>query len=496
MTVAMTSPERRKAPRMPVGRIAYLNFEEHNGGIILNVSQGGLCFHSIVPVPAGGTVRFWLLERGERIKGEGRLVWMDDSQKRGGLCFVRMSADAREKIWDLASEPRTGVAAASPGSVPGRGRSAGLVRLRVPSPQAFRLRLFRGFSGGLVIGLLISALVAGTLASHRQLGELLVRLGERLGAKPQAKAVVAQPIPAASVPSAESKTAPLAVRPTELRKPPAPVVYPEREDDSLLVVPRLAMPAKTQPESAAPKLSANVTTVVGEGVSAKPPLTAENVTISPPPPAISSPKSLITPLPIIPDKSGTGLPPNAPNRTVVLSETSRPDDPGSAEQMYFEVGKFRQQLWARQETDKLAKLGFPATVLQKGRLWMNSYHVLVGPYDKSEDAAAAHRNLVASGFEARPFERGSRTFALPASLMLHGAQVPVGDCVIRWESYISDVKVKFEQDNYVVATADAKWVSHDPKYEHSATVYVQNRDGSRSLIEVRFQGMDRALVFR
>jgi hypothetical protein len=80
--------------------------------------------------------------------------------------------------------------------------------------------------------------------------------------------------------------------------------------------------------------------------------------------------------------------------------------------------------------------------------------------------------------------------------MLHGAQVPVGDCVIRWESYISDVKVKFEQDNYVVATADAKWVSHDPKYEHSATVYVQNRDGSRSLIEVRFQGMDRALVFR
>src|SRR5215472_2072421 len=104
MAVAMTSPERRRAPRMPVGRIAYINFEEHHGGIIVNVSQSGLCFHSIVPLQVTKTVPFWLSEGGVRIEGQGRLVWTADSQKRGGLCFTSMSPEACDQLCDLASE--------------------------------------------------------------------------------------------------------------------------------------------------------------------------------------------------------------------------------------------------------------------------------------------------------------------------------------------------------------------------------------------------------
>jgi hypothetical protein len=31
--------------------------------------------------------------------------------------------------------------------------------------------------------------------------------------------------------------------------------------------------------------------------------------------------------------------------------------------------------------ETLAQSGFQAVVVRKGRLWMNSYHVLVGPFD-------------------------------------------------------------------------------------------------------------------
>jgi hypothetical protein len=35
MAVAMTSPERRAAPRVVLGKICYVNFGENNGGIVV-----------------------------------------------------------------------------------------------------------------------------------------------------------------------------------------------------------------------------------------------------------------------------------------------------------------------------------------------------------------------------------------------------------------------------------------------------------------------------
>ncbi len=187
---------------------------------------------------------------------------------------------------------------------------------------------------------------------------------------------------------------------------------------------------------------------------------------------------------------------NAAKRTTVQSEAFPLISRNSNEQMFFEIGKFKQQDWAAEESSKVAKLGFPSTVLRRGHLWMNSYHVLVGPYSVREEAEAAHKDLLSRGFNAKPFERGSREIALPARLTLHGTQAPAGDCVIRWESYIDNVKVRFEQDDHIVATAEGKWVSRDPKYEHNATVYMKKADGSRTLVELRFEGMTRALVFQ
>jgi hypothetical protein len=163
--------------------------------------------------------------------------------------------------------------------------------------------------------------------------------------------------------------------------------------------------------------------------------------------------------------------------------------------MFFEVGGFKSRQQAHSATQKLAQLGFPATAVHKNHLWADAYHVLVGPYGDDEEAEATHQNLVSHGFRPRPFERGSRTLILRSGVTLNGTHMPVGECVINWESYVSDAVVKFVHDNDVVATTSGKWVKREVKYPEDAYVYRKNGDGSRTLLEIRFAGMRQALVF-
>jgi len=162
--------------------------------------------------------------------------------------------------------------------------------------------------------------------------------------------------------------------------------------------------------------------------------------------------------------------------------------------MYFDLGKFKDELWARNLGDKLTQLGLQTSVLQRGHLWMNSYQVLVGPYGNEEQATKIHHDLLSRGYKPRPFERGSRNFLFGSAMTLNGAQLPVGDFTISWESYVTDAKVKFAQGNDVVATADGRWMKQPWRYEHNEFVYVKGNNGSRALVEIHFSGLDRALV--
>ena len=163
--------------------------------------------------------------------------------------------------------------------------------------------------------------------------------------------------------------------------------------------------------------------------------------------------------------------------------------------MYLEVGKFKDQPPASEVKDKLATLGFPASVTQKGRFWGNSYYVLVGPYDNDREAKAAHKSLTSRGFKPRAFERGSRAFAFSYVLTLNGARIPVGDYSIRWESYSSLVVVEFVQNNDIVATVDGKWAKRDTPYDRSAYAFTRYGDGSRNLVWIQFAGMRQTLIF-
>jgi hypothetical protein len=183
------------------------------------------------------------------------------------------------------------------------------------------------------------------------------------------------------------------------------------------------------------------------------------------------------------------------NQPGVHSEGSDAANADLTRELYFEVGKFKNPLQAQDETDKLAQLGLPVTAVQKGFLWTNSYHVLVGPYGDEGRAQATQETLVSSGFKPRPFEKGSRNFTLLSSLTLNGSQTPQGDYTITWESYIGDASVKLVHNSSVVASADGRWVKHEAKYPRDAYVYRRNADGSRTLLEIHFGGMRQALVF-
>jgi SPOR domain len=162
--------------------------------------------------------------------------------------------------------------------------------------------------------------------------------------------------------------------------------------------------------------------------------------------------------------------------------------------MYFDLGKFKDELWARNLGDKLAQLGLQTSVIQRGHLWMNSFQVLVGPYANQEQATKIHQDLLSHGYKPRPFERGSRNFLFGSAMTLNGAKLPVGDFTISWESYVTDAKVKFALGNDVIATADGRWTKQPRRYEHNEFVYVKGSNGSRTLVEIHFSGQDRSLV--
>jgi hypothetical protein len=162
---------------------------------------------------------------------------------------------------------------------------------------------------------------------------------------------------------------------------------------------------------------------------------------------------------------------------------------------YLELGKFKEKLLADKTTGQLSQLGFPASIVPWSRFFGKSYQVLVGPYETDREAQAAQNDLASLGFAPRSYERGRRDFFLPPALRISGTRLPVGDCVISWESYTPNAIVKFaDARGMTVLTIDGNWMKRSPKYTQNAIVYVGNKDGSRTLVEIRFSGMEQALV--
>jgi predicted lipid-binding transport protein (Tim44 family) len=568
----MRMTEHRQAPRIAMQALAYVNLEPESGGIIVNLSEGGLCFQAATPVQRPGTVRFWLSHRDHGIEAESELMWTAEGRKRGGLRFTHLSPEAREEIRTWISQHGVAVSTqenvsssfASPHSAPSLSadrldptttsrepETVGRLSLNQPGR-----RLLTGFSGGLTVGILASAFVGGVFllnAHRRDLGESLIRLGERLGGRTQTEGASREPqqlspdmqqaspepqrlssatlrIASEASPAASNPPVGLSERLRVISDPkPPPIetkgVAPEQpavtpETRKLTPEPQTALPTQVpdlRPEGVVSQPAVETSkpeAVKLQTMTAVPVVDLPNSNAMVSSVATAGPTTMPQPSSPANDtapRSGAGAGTSSGRSAGVVQaanplmasgsqpalhiEQVKPADTGSLSEKFLEVGKFKEKVWADKTTVKLSEFGYPVKVIPKSSAWKKSYQVVVGPFGTDPEAEAAHRSLASNGFEPRSFERGARGFRFPRTLKVAGTSVPMGDCTIRWESYMPDAIVKIESRDGGSVTAEGTWVKRGPKYGDDAVVYMKNVDGSQSLVEIRFSGMGQVLVF-
>ena len=337
-------------------------------------------------------------------------------------------------------------------------------------------------------GILVSAFVVAifSLLTHSralgnrlvQLGNSLVQLGEQLGAKSSAELLSPAP-PTNSQDARLSAPAPQPVSevskttPAESQIVAAPIQAP-RPDSMPTVTPAVAESPRGEVEGPA------------SGIPA--------VRLTPGRPLV--PRMVVTPT-ADPDTSLVRAPVpemELTNRLGVHIEPLKVEGTARGSEKYLEVGKFKAKPLADKQTSRLSQLGFPVRLIQRARFAGKSYQVLVGPYGSDVEAEAVHKDLASFGFTPRSYERGRRDFRLPRALEVDSRHLPVGDCVVSWESYTPDAIVTFEGDEGPRIIVDARWVKRGARYAEDAVVFQRNRDGSLNLLEIRFSGLGEALV--
>jgi hypothetical protein len=160
---------------------------------------------------------------------------------------------------------------------------------------------------------------------------------------------------------------------------------------------------------------------------------------------------------------------------------------------YFDVGKFRDGLRANHVMDELRQLGIRAMIVHTHTLWMNSFHILAGPYSNEGEMEPARHSLESHGFDPRVLQNKSRHFSLPP-MTLYGTDLTIRDCIITWELNSPDATIEFIHKGNVVATSKGRWEKRDFEFKTDAVVSRENERGPETLLEIQRAGMDQDLV--
>jgi DNA-binding winged helix-turn-helix (wHTH) protein len=320
----------------------------------------------------------------------------------------------------------------------------------------------RGFVLGVATGVLFSLFAMAGFLVHNysgQIGDFLIQLGTRLQAKSAMPVVTSTPAP---IPIAHPET-----------KPQQHLVR------ALISVPLLEKPsfppffagAERQDAEQAPGLLASETS----------PLLAS---LSLPPNGLNLP-SPVDAMEIAPPE--------------VLADGARatrdevPPYVNSSAGKYFDVVKYRDALRANQVMDELAKQGFYGTIVHNRTLWLNSYHIMVGPYINEEDVEAARPGLESRGFSPRVLPSKSTRVSLPP-MTLYGTDVTIRDCIVSWEINSPEATVKFVKGRKVVATVKGRWEKRDVPYKWNAVVHLDDQRGPQTLLELQWRYTDKVLI--
>jgi TonB family protein len=107
--VSVPASDRRAHPRQRIRSLAYVHLGESNGGIVLNISEGGIGVQAAEALDADEsplTMRIEIPRSRERLEVRGDIVWVGESRKEAGLRFVDLSEDALRRIraWIVREE--------------------------------------------------------------------------------------------------------------------------------------------------------------------------------------------------------------------------------------------------------------------------------------------------------------------------------------------------------------------------------------------------------
>jgi hypothetical protein len=91
----------------------------------------------------------------------------------------------------------------------------------------------------------------------------------------------------------------------------------------------------------------------------------------------------------------------------------------------------------------------------------------------------------------------SETITIGHDATVGGAFLAAGDYVVKWKSHSPEAEVTFQsaQSQRVETKAAGRLEKRNLVYDHHTVVYEEAPDGSRKLVELRFGGTNRALVF-
>jgi hypothetical protein len=365
----MIEQSRRQYTRKTLNPLPYISFPSGNGGLVLDISEQGLCFRAIAPLEKSGPIPFSFKSNSNLITGTGELVWFDHTKKTGGLRFTQLPYEALEQIrkWPENSNLRPDISKDLTLHIPApegpRPAFANLKRtlaafgaeivtvfdelvpesfqskvrnswLSVARPALAKLRVLASSSHSqkddrwlyrsayaLLLAIVVSTLV---YARHRQAGELLIRLGTKLAGE-------VTTVTAASTPS-----------------PPGPGVNPGATDG--------------------PKLGAPIAQAVPQ------PASAVTATIAP---EISA---------------GTDV----PQPREIAARVPKPKAP--AGKLVVQVAAVKAEADARELTNTLRRENFEAFV---GTLPVDSlYRVMLGPYADEASARTVLDKLKKAGFNS------------------------------------------------------------------------------------------------
>ncbi len=106
------TPERRIHGRRILYSPEYLDIGADNGGVVVNLSEGGLGFQTVNPVtPDSHLPISFSLAVGYRIDVKARVVWVNNDGKIGGAAFNKLSKDSQSLIreWMAKQQSEEGI---------------------------------------------------------------------------------------------------------------------------------------------------------------------------------------------------------------------------------------------------------------------------------------------------------------------------------------------------------------------------------------------------